>query len=157
MYNSEPFPALPQARTTLKGSARYPLITGNAYFYTTPHGVLTVVRVRGLPAPTASCTGRFFALHIHERGDCTGNAKDPFTRAGAHDNPSGCAHPDHAGDLPPLLGAGGYAFGAFVSDRFTVEQIIGKSLILHAGPDDFTAQPAGNAGERIACGIIVRG
>ena len=57
--------------------------------------------------------------------------------------------------MPPLLGANGYAFGAFVTDRFTISEIIGRSVILHAHPDDFTTQPAGGAGQKIACGEIM--
>lgn len=63
----------------------------------------------------------------------------------------------HAGDLPPLLSnARGKAFGAVLCDGFTLNEILGKSVIIHRAPDDFTSQPAGNAGERIACGTIVK-
>ena len=45
-------------------------------------------------------------------------------------------------------------FSAFLSGRFTIDEIIGKAVIVHSSPDDFTTQPSGNAGEKIACGII---
>ena len=51
---------------------------------------------------------------------------------------------------------GGYALQAFLTDRFTVRDIIGRTVIIHDGLDDFTSQPAGNAGARIACGVIRR-
>ena len=72
-----------------------------------------------------------------------------------HDNPQHCPHPYHAGDLPPLFGAHGFAFSACLTDRFTVEQIIGKSIVIHSAPDDFTTQPSGNAGSKIAGAEIV--
>ena len=72
-----------------------------------------------------------------------------------HYNPLGCPHPYHAGDMPPIFGAAGYAFSAFVTDRFTVRDVVGRSVILHGSPDDFTTQPSGNAGEKIACGEIM--
>ena len=49
----------------------------------------------------------------------------------------------------------GYAFSAFLTDRFTVKEIVGRTVIMHSSPDDFTSQPSGNAGEKIACGEIV--
>ena len=63
-------------------------------------------------------------------------------------------HPNHSGDMPPLLGNQGYAWMAFYDKRFTIPEIIGKSLIIHRMPDNFTTQPAGDSGERIACGVI---
>ena len=71
-----------------------------------------------------------------------------------HYNPKDCPHPYHAGDMPPLFGNNGEAFMAFMTDRFTVEEIIGKTVIIHSNPDDFTTQPGGNSGEKIACGKI---
>ena len=46
------------------------------------------------------------------------------------------------------------AFLAFITDRFTANEVIGKTVIIHDSPDDFTTQPSGNAGNKIACGII---
>ena len=63
-------------------------------------------------------------------------------------------HPQHAGDFPPLLGNHGKAYMKVFSDRFSVEEIIGKTVIVHSDPDDFRTQPSGNAGRKIACGII---
>ena len=82
------------------------------------------------------------------------HANDPFPLSGAHYNPGACEHPHHAGDLPPLFGCNGYAMSVFLTDRFLVDDVIGKTLIIHDRPDDFKTQPAGNAGEKIACGVI---
>lgn len=82
------------------------------------------------------------------------HSNGPFPLSGAHYNPGECEHPHHAGDLPPLFGCNGYAVSIFLTDRFLVDDVIGKTLILHDRPDDFKTQPAGDAGEKIACGVI---
>ena len=74
-----------------------------------------------------------------------------------HYNPQGCPHPYHAGDLPPLFGNQGYAFSAFVTDRFAVREIVEKTIIIHSKPDDFKTQPSGDSGEKMACGKIIYG
>ena len=81
---------------------------------------------------------------------------DPFAGAMSHYNPKGCEHPYHAGDLPPLFGNGGSALSLFLTNRFSVREITGKTVIIHDRPDDFTTQPSGNSGTKIACGVIER-
>jgi Cu-Zn family superoxide dismutase len=144
----------PQAWATVWGSERYPDIRGEVRFYQTAFGVVVEARIMGLPTGDDVCESPIFGFHIHEGGLCTGNETDPFADAGTHYDPYGCPHPYHAGDLPPLFGAGGYAYAAFLTDRVTVEELMGRVVILHGSPDDFTTQPAGNAGEKIACGVI---
>lgn len=56
--------------------------------------------------------------------------------------------------MPPLMGTDGKAFSMFMTDRFTVNEVIGRTVIIHLHPDDFAAQPSGNSGEIIACGVI---
>jgi len=56
--------------------------------------------------------------------------------------------------MPPLFGNNGRAVSIFLTNRFSIEEVIGKAVIIHGSPDDFTTQPSGNAGEKIACGII---
>ena len=108
----------------------------------------------GLPVSAEPCQSNVFAFHIHGGSSCSGNETDPFANAGTHYNPKGCPHPHHAGDLPPLFGVGNRAFLAVLTDRFTVNEVVGKTVIIHDRPDDFTTQPSGNAGNKIACGII---
>lgn len=141
---------VPGATACIRGGEEHPGICGAAKFYPYCGGTLVTVEVRGLPE---SETG-FFALHIHEGGDCRGRG---FPNTGAHFNPTGADHPKHAGDLPPLLACNGSARMAVVTDRFRIRDIIGKTVIIHSGPDDFTTQPSGNAGSKIACGVIRRG
>ncbi len=146
----------PQAIAVLEGSRAYPDIRGIVHFYQTKYGVLIGAKVSGLPSPQGECASPIFAFHLHEGDTCTGNDSDPFANAGTHFNPKNCPHPYHAGDFPPLFGAHGLAFGAALSDRFTLNQVIGKTVILHGTLDDFTSQPVGQSGPKIACGVIRR-
>ena len=144
----------PHATAHIHGSNTYPTISGRVCFYQLSSGVLVAAQVAGLPNATTGDPHRVFAFHIHSGSQCTGTQADPFADALTHYNPGGVSHPNHAGDLPPLFGNHGYAFQVFFTDRFSVREIIHKTVIIHSGPDDFTSQPAGNAGEKIACGQI---
>lgn len=145
---------IPSAVAKIEGSKNNSDIRGEVCFYQTAAGVLVSTQVSGLPAPSQACETRVFAFHIHSGSTCTGNPSDPFADALTHYNPDHCEHPDHAGDLPPLFGNRGYAFSVFLTDRFSVSDVLGKTVIVHSNPDDFTSQPSGNAGEKIACGEI---
>ena len=145
----------PQGWAVVKGSVSYPGVSGLVRFYQTAFGVLVAAEFTGLPVAGGACQNSIFAFHIHEGSSCTGNEKDPFANVGLHYNPQNCKHPYHAGDLVPLFGAGGYAFSAFLTDRFEVRDVIGRTVVVHHSLDDFTSQPAGNAGEKIACGVII--
>lgn len=146
----------PQAQALLDGSPKYPRIRGKVTFFETQAGVLVSTEVTGLPSASNPCDNFFFGYHIHQGSSCTGNLSDPFANAQAHLNPLNCTHPHHAGDMPPLLGNNGYAFSVFLTDRFSIDEIIGSTVIIHSQPDDFTTQPAGNSGDRIACGVITQ-
>ena len=78
----------------------------------------------------------------------------PFPNTGNHYNPGNVPHPEHAGDLPPLLSNNGYAWMSFYTSRVNVEDLIGRSLVIHSMRDDFTTQPSGNSGDKIGCGVI---
>lgn len=143
-----------RATANIRGSESYPNIRGTASFFQREEGVIVSVYISGLPTSNNICEKPVFAMHIHSGGSCTGNESDPFANAMTHYNPKGCPHPYHAGDMPPLFGANGVALSMFLTDRFSVEEIIGKTFIIHSKPDDFTTQPSGNAGEKIACGVI---
>lgn len=146
----------PQATARLAGDAGHPALSGLVRLYQTAYGVIVYVEVRGLPYGRIPCADRIFGFHIHEGGSCTGTADDPFAETGMHYNPADCPHPYHAGDLPPLFGCGDMACQTVLTNRFTVEEVIGRTVILHDQPDDFTSQPSGNAGRKIACGRIQR-
>lgn len=138
----------------IRGSKDFPLIRGCAKFYRTKCGVLVMIEVSGLPKHNQDCSSPIFALHIHSGSECKGNDEDPFADAMTHYNPHDCPHPYHAGDLPPLFGNNGYAFSVFLTDRFAIKEIIGRTVIIHTNPDDFTTQPSGNSGTKIACGVV---
>ena len=139
----------------IKGDSSHPRLRGTVKFYKLKEGVMVVAECKGLPIEPGSCTNRVHGFHIHSGGSCCGTTANPFAGADGHYNPEACPHPDHAGDMPPLFATGtGQAFGAFLSDRFTIRQIIGKTVVVHANADDFTSQPSGNAGAMIGCGVI---
>jgi len=144
----------PDACAALSGSAEYPNLKGTVHFYQTRAGVLVVAQIDGLPHGNYPCTPDVFGFHIHEGGACEGAESDPFASAGGHYNPYGCPHPAHSGDLPSLFSNSGSAFLVHLTNRFYVSEIIGRTVIIHNSPDDFTTQPSGNSGKKIACGRI---
>lgn len=134
------------AYACVSGGEDAPDLSGVVKFYRTRRGVVVAAEIFGLPKREG-----FFAFHIHEGEACTGEA---FADTKGHYNPSESPHPDHAGDLPPLLSAGGRACMTVLTDRFQIPEILGRTVVIHASPDDFHTQPAGNAGTKIACGVI---
>ena len=146
----------PHAAAVLRGSGDNANLHGQVWFYQTERGVLVAAELTGLPTTQEPCASPIFAFHIHDGVTCSGDHSEPFSGAMGHFDPDGCPHPYHAGDLPPLFGSKGYALSIFLTDRFAVPQVLGKTVIVHAQPDDFTTQPSGNAGARIACGEIRR-
>lgn len=145
----------PDAAAYVRGSAEYPDIKGVVHFFQHPQGVLVLTEMMELPTNRGECGGKIFALHIHEGETCTGNSEDSFADTKMHYNPGNCLHPFHAGDLPPLFESDGYALSAFFTKRFQLKDVLGKTVIVHEGVDDFSTQPSGNAGAKIACGKIV--
>jgi len=102
-------------------------------------------------------------FHVHENGDCSAN---DGTSAGGHFNPDAKQHggphatSHHAGDLGNVTANdSGEVRTEMVTSSITLDggshSVIGRAVILHAKPDDLTSQPTGNAGGRIACGVIV--
>ena len=112
-------------------------------------------------ARVAGLTPGEHGFHVHEAGDC--NAPDARSAKG-HFNPAGKAHGFHAsperhgGDMPNLLadvqGEARYAAEVDGLSLNGATGIIGRSVVVHADPDDYQSQPAGNSGKRIACGVI---
>ena len=142
------------AKAHIKGGKKYPEINGIVTFKEANDGILVTAKIHGLPQSDTHCSGRFFGFHIHEGSSCTGNSTDEFANAKTHLNPTNCPHPFHVGDLPPLIENNGYAYMSVLINKFTINDILGKVLIIHNSPDDFTTQPSGNSGEKIACGKI---
>lgn len=138
----------PDAVAEIRGGVDAPQISGCVRFYQGNGCVLIVARVSGLPRESE--TG-FFGFHIHQGKNCS---RMDFSGTGGHYNPTEQTHPKHAGDLPPLLACQGKAYLTVKTDRFSVKDIIGRTVVIHSDPDDFHTQPAGNAGKKIACGTI---
>lgn len=135
------------ARATIKGSEEYPGIHGEVLFCQENNVVIVHVGITGLPKNDSG----FYGFHIHEGSSCIGT---DFSGSRGHLNPGNNPHPSHIGDLPPLLFCGGKAYMTVKTDRFSAREIIGRTVIIHFGPDDFHTQPSGNAGNKIACGVI---
>lgn len=132
---------------------------GEATLEQTNEGVRVSANFTGLPLGTR-------AFHIHEVGKCD----PPFESAGRHFNPTGKQHGRdnpggaHAGDLPNLevpqsgslqvvVVARGVSLDGGTGNLLDAD---GSALVIHQGADDYKTDPAGNAGERIACGVITR-
>ena len=160
----KPAPTLPaapagnirQAEAAL-ASASGSLVSGRVVLQPVAEGVRVSGTVGGLRA------GGSFGFHVHERGDCS--AVDASS-AGNHFNPGGAAHgragtgKHHLGDMDNLRAdAQGRANVDIHLKGVTLgggaaTDIAGRALVVHANADDYRSQPAGNAGVRIACGVI---
>lgn len=144
----------PHAGAIIQGSHSFPTIRGVVYFYGTSSGVIVRVEISGLPTGDGPCNSPIFGFHIHQGEMCGSSFGDPFSAVMGHFNPDMCPHPYHAGDMPPLFGVNGRAFSVFLTGKFTLEDIIGRTVIIHSNRDDFTTDPSGDSGEKIACGEI---
>jgi Cu-Zn family superoxide dismutase len=120
---------------------------------------------------TQGLTQGFHGFHVHAVGVC----EAPFTSAGGHFNLPGNTHPAHSGDMPVLLiNVDGTGEARFKTDRFGIEDLFdadGSALIIHAGPDNYANIPTrysatgpdattlatGDAGGRVACGVVLGG
>ena len=143
-------------KATLKDAAGKEV--GSAQLSQTPHGVLVRLTLKGIPAGE-------HAFHIHQTGKC----EPPFTTAGGHFNPDNKKHGimvgdgPHAGDMPNLhIPPDGNLAIELVNAAVTLDKDKpnslykpeGTALIIHAGKDDYKTDPTGDAGGRIACGVV---
>ena len=129
--------------------------SGTVTFAEKKDGAVEVsVRLTGVPPGV-------HGFHVHDKGDCGDNGN----AAGGHFNPTASPHgtphadPHHAGDFGNVTAdTSGVVDTKFTTRSVTVEaganSAVGHAVILHANPDDLTTQPTGNAGGRIACGVV---
>lgn len=131
-------------------------VTGNIRFIPQQDGVKIEGELQGLSP------GKH-GFHIHEKGDCSApdasSAGEHFNlHQGQHGSPENADDKRHTGDLGNLeAGADGTARVEIVDKIIKLsgsESIIGKAVVVHAGPDDLSSQPSGNSGPRVACGVI---
>jgi superoxide dismutase, Cu-Zn family len=149
-----PAPVAPNHGIAVLYPAQDGKVAGTIHFKKEAGGVRVSGTVTGLAAGA-------HGFHIHEFGDCS--AAD-FTSAGGHFNPTGDPHGApkdarrHEGDLGNIEAkSDGSATIDYVDSKlgFTgAQSILGRGVIVHANPDDFKTQPTGNAGGRVACGVI---
>ncbi|HAW80287.1 MAG TPA: superoxide dismutase family protein [Balneola sp.] len=127
-------------------------ISGTVHFDKTESGTKITAQVMGLSEGE-------HGFHIHQYGDCS--APDG-TSAGGHFDPENMQHNSrdaekrHVGDMGNLVSEGKESTTTlnYVDNHIFLEEIIGRGIIIHAGEDDLTSQPSGDAGARIACGVI---
>lgn len=155
-YNNRP---IRRAMAQVVGGPLAPNIRGTVIFEETPGGTLVSAEFYGLPTYKPASNGNApvgpLGFHLHENGTCdVGNEEKPFEAAGGHWNPTSQPHGNHAGDFPVIFSNNGYARMEFFTNKFKVDQVIGKTVIIHENPDDYRTQPAGAAGRRIACGVV---
>lgn len=147
-------PQEPDACAELVGNEDYPDLQGVVKFYDTYGGSIVCAEVTGVKNKEGRAGEGFFGFHVHEGNSCAVSQGEPFAEAGGHFSSGDKPHPQHEGDLPPLLVCDGEAWMMFFTGRFFPEDVIGRTVVVHAMPDDFRTQPAGDAGGRIACGEI---
>ncbi len=139
----------------------------------TASGQITFTQENGVVRVQGTITGLTpgeHGFHVHENGDCgTGTDGTPAGAAGGHFAPSGSPHgaPNntadnrHTGDLGNITASSDGTATVNMTDSILsldgVSNIVGKALLVHANADDLTSQPSGDAGGRVACGIIVMG
>ncbi|HCE27408.1 MAG TPA: superoxide dismutase [Comamonadaceae bacterium] len=149
------FSSGPSARAALEPT-RGNTVAGTVRFAQTGDVVKVSGQISGLKP------GAEHGFHIHEKGDCSSG---DGMGTGGHFNPGGHAHGrhgegmHHTGDLPPLKAdAKGVAQFSYTSHSIRLgsgsNDIVGRGLIVHRDPDDYTTQPTGNAGPRLACAVI---
>lgn len=141
------------AWAAVRGGKEHPHLLGCVKFFQTQAGVLVLAEIWGLPEAPEN-KANIFGFHIHEGHECAGTPEDEFAQTKGHLNPEEKPHPEHMGDLPPLFANRGYAWSSVLTSRFTIRDILGRTVIIHSMPDDFTTQPSGNSGKKIACGVI---
>lgn len=139
----------PDAKAVIKGGESFPCICGEVLFFQMKKPVIVRVRISHLPETVAM----FYGFHIHEGNSCSG---DGFSETGGHYDCGDKPHPAHNGDMPPLISCSGEAFMEFMTNRFCVNEITGRTVVVHGFADDFRTQPSGDAGKKIACGVIKR-
>lgn len=157
----EPPPAAPSgptARATLQGAPTDTDFSGTVTFTQEGDTVRVVAELAGVDQ------AGLHGFHVHETGECThGEGDKHFTTAGGHFNPTGAEHacpptePRHAGDLGNVEVTSGSGRVELTTTGLSLSgpnSVVGKAVILHAGPDDCKTQPTGNSGDRLACGVV---
>lgn len=155
-YSSGNPRAAAEIRPTSSAAAAGMAPQGTVSFVQQASGVAVSGRISGLRP------NQEHGFHVHEAADCSGDGmatKGHFNPDGAPHGRHGAAAAHHSGDLPALKAdANGTAVFSFVTTRLTVSagptSVVGRGLIVHRDPDDYTTQPTGNAGPRPGCAVI---
>lgn len=128
-------------------------IEGTVCFYPYLKGSIMIYEIKNLPQ-SKNCQGGVFAFHVHEGDSCINDTEVSYEKTLGHFNPQKCDHPHHMGDLPPLFATKGTAWAIIYIDKLRPEDMVGRTVVIHEHADDFHSQPAGNSGNKMACGEI---
>ncbi len=128
-------------------------IFGTVCFYPYLKGCILVYEINGLPRGDKKGV---FGFHIHEGETCINDTMTPYEKTKNHLNPTNQEHPFHIGDLPSLFATQGMAWGVIYIDKFKPQDIIHRTIVIHADANDFHTQPSGHSGTKIACGEILK-
>jgi superoxide dismutase, Cu-Zn family len=150
---TNPAPAVGQsADVTLQ--SHDPKVSGTVHFTNEANGVHVVADVKGAKPGE-------HGFHLHEKGDCS---SPDYKSAGGHFNPASAPHacdptnPRHAGDFGNITidkdGNGHLDFTTTALSFDGANSLVGKAVIFHAKQDDCKTQPTGDAGDRVACGVV---
>lgn len=147
------------ATATLQSVYNDTLVSGTASFMQMGDGDVTLT----LDITVPSRANKSVAVHLHMMNDCGSNASNAM----GHWNPTNGSHGKwgsssyHLGDIGNInLDANGHAVFELTTNQWNINgadatrNVVGHSIIIHSGVDDYTSQPAGNAGTRIGCGSI---
>ena len=144
----------PKAMARMYGMGENSMVRGEVLFYDTVYGVFVVADIMGLPYASGKCRRAIYGFHIHDGQSGDSVSRSACLEEDVHYDPDECSHPYHALDLPLLFGVGERAFSAFLTDRFSISEMIGKTLIMHDSTEEFSSKLFGNSENSIACGLI---
>jgi Cu-Zn family superoxide dismutase len=153
--------SVPRATAVLQGAPTDTDFKGTVTFIQEGNGVRIVADLAGVD------TDGKHGFHVHQTGECVhGEGDKHFTSAGGHFNPGNANHacppeePRHAGDLGNIEVTRGVGHLEETSTLLSLSgpnSVVGKAIILHAKADDCKTQPTGDAGDRLACGVVTMG
>lgn len=136
----------------MHGGSKNPDINGMVTFGRTERGVLITAEIYGLSEKSESAV---YPLCIHNGSCMSLDENGEFCKGEGYFNPDKLPPPMRSGDLPPLFACGGYAYMQVVTNRFSIEDIIGKSVIIHSPSKDVFPSEISDSPRKIACGIIL--
>ena len=143
------FNTKPEVCAQIIGDSEIHHLRGKVTLYPYKRGSLLVAEIDGIPFQG------FYGFHIHEGGSCIPEeGYTGFYSVGPPFNPEGHPHPYEAGDLPVLMANFSEAFMIVYTDHFTPSEVLNRTIVINAWPDDYRSQPEGDSGGHLGCGVF---